>query len=531
MTATDCGLAADQADIQAEIFAFLSDPVTYRARKEAGTSERNDLVRVERIDTHGAVVFLAGADVYKVKRAVRFPFMDFSSLEKRRAACEHEIAVNRRNAPELYLGTVPIRRDAGGLHLGGARGAIVEWAVHLRRFDETQTFDRLADRGELDLDLMAPLAETIAVAHELAPLRGNGTTSMLRCWLEDTLDALASSGDIFPADEVSALRRDCVALFAEVAPILDARGRAGFVRLCHGDVHLRNIALYEGRPVLFDAIEFDDRIATCDILYDFAFVLMDLWQRGLRHHANCLFNLYLWQIHENELALEGLVTLPLFLALRAGIRARVTAALRRLEPEAREDHLAEAQRFFAAAQDFVKTKLVRLIAVGGLSGSGKSTLAKGIAPALGRAPGAVHLRSDIERKRLFHVGAHETLPEDAYRPEITLQVYTRLRHLAAIALKAGHCVIVDAVHAKAEERTALADLAAQIDVPFAGFWLAAPAEVLFARVEARSNDASDAKAAVVREQLGWDLGPLDWQRLEASQPLTELTEEALKRIG
>ncbi|MHB8885217.1 MAG: bifunctional aminoglycoside phosphotransferase/ATP-binding protein [Methylovirgula sp.] len=527
MIAMDSELALDQADTQAGIFAFLSDPATYRFQTEAGARDVGEVVR---IDTHGAVVFLAGPDVYKVKRAVRFSFMDFSSLEKRRVACEHEIAVNRRNAPELYLGTVPIRRDVDGLHLGGARGAIVEWAVHLRRFDETQTFDRLADRGELALDLMAPLAETIAAAHELAPVRGIGATSMLRFWLEDTLEALASSDDIFP-DQVDALRRDCMALFAELVPILDTRANAGFVRLCHGDLHLRNIALFEGRPVLFDAIEFDDAIATCDILYDFAFVLMDLWQRGLRTHANRLFNLYLGHIRETELTLEGLVTLPLFLALRAAIRARVTAALCRLEPEVCEGHIADARRFFAAAQDFVKVEPVRLIAIGGLSGSGKSTLAKEIASSLGRAPGAVHLRSDVERKRLFNVSAGETLPDEAYRPEITQQVYARLRHLAAIALEAGQSVIVDAVHAKPEERDALDALAAQIDVPFAGFWLHAPVETLVARVAARTNDVSDAKPSVVREQLGWDLGPLDWQRLDASRPIAELADMVLKRIA
>lgn len=512
-------VAADQS----EVFAFLADPATYALD---GTADA-----IARIDTHGAVVFLAGPDVYKVKRAVQFPFMDFSSLEKRRSACEHEIAVNRRNAPELYLGVVPIRRDAKGLHLGGAQGAIVEWAVHLRRFDETQTFDKLADRGALDLNLMAPLAETIAAAHEHAPIGGDGATQMLRRRLEDTLEALASADDIFPADEVVALRRNCDVLFAEVAPILDAREKAACVRLCHGDLHLRNIALYEGRPVLFDAIEFDDSIATCDILYDFAFVLMDLWQRGLQLHASRLFNLYLWRIGEIEPALEGLAALPLFLALRAAIRARVTAALCRLEPDACEDRIAEARRFFAAAQDFVKDKPGCLVAVGGLSGSGKSTLAKDIAPSLGRAPGAVHLRSDIERKRRFNVGASETLPDAAYHPKITMLVYARLRHLALVALEAGHSVIVDAVHARPEERDALASLATQIDVPFTGFWLEAPTEVRVARVEARANDASDAKAAVVREQLGWELGPVSWQKLDASRPLGELTVAALKRIG
>ncbi len=425
---------------------------------------------------------------------------------------------------------MPIRRDAKGLHLGGAQGAIVEWTVHLRRFDETQTFDRLADRGELDLKLMAHLAEAIAAAHAHAPVGGHGATQMLRHRLEDTLDGLAAASDIFPADEVGALRQNCLALFAAVESCLIAREKAGCVRLCHGDLHLRNIVLYEGRPVLFDAIEFDDFIATCDILYDFAFVLMDLWQRGLRAHASRLFNLYLWRIRKSESALEGLPALPLFLALRAAIRARVTAALTRLEPQARDARIAEARRFFAAAQDFVKIKPVRLIAVGGLSGSGKSTLAKALAPLIGRAPGAVHLRSDIERKRLFNVGACAPLPDEAYRPEISAKVYEHLRHLAELALQGGHSVIVDAVHAKLKERDALAALAARMKVPFTGFWLEVPAEILVARVEARANDASDAKAATVQQQLGWELGAMRWEKLDATRSLNELTEAVLKTI-
>ncbi len=531
MTGTEAELAADQAALQAEVFAFLADPASYGLSRQADSGGENGAMRVERIDTHGAVVFLAGAEVHKVKRAIRFPFMDFSSLEKRRAACENEIAVNRRNAPQLYLGTVPVRRDARGLHLGGEDGEIVEWTVHLRRFDETRTFDKLADRGELDLALMAPLAEAIADAHEHAPVRGDGTTQMLHRRLEDTLDALAAASDIFPADELARLGRDFLALFAAIEPRLVARERAGCVRLCHGDLHLRNIVLYEGRPLLFDAIEFDDSIATCDILYDFAFVLMDLWQRGLQLHANRLFNLYLWRIRESESALEGLAALPLFLALRAAIRARVTAALCRLEAEARASPIAEARRFFAAAQDFLKSKPTRLVAIGGLSGSGKSTLAKEVAPSIGRAPGAVHLRSDIERKRLFNASADEKLPDEAYRAEITAKVYERLRRLAEITLAAGHSVVVDAVHAKPEERDALAALAARMKLPFTGFWLEAPAETLVARVEARTDDASDAKAAIVREQLTWPLGLLDWERLDATRPMRELTEMALKRIG
>jgi aminoglycoside phosphotransferase family enzyme/predicted kinase len=504
-----------QGEVQAEVFAFLAG-----ANASPAT----------RIDTHGAVVFLTGDDVYKVKRAVRFPFMDFSSLEKRRIACEHEIAVNRRNAPEIYLGTVPIRRDGKELHLGGAHGEIVEWAVHLVRFDETQTFDKLAERGALDLALMEPLAETIASAHALAPRDGAEAIPIFRRRLEDTLDGLAAARDIFPGADLRAFSDELRRQFDLVEPLLRQRAEAGYVRLVHGDLHLRNIALHQGRPLLFDAIEFDDSIATCDILYDFAFLLMDLTQRGLKIHANRVFNLYLWKIREIDETIDGLAALPLFLALRAAIRARVTVALSRIEPKAREARIAEAGRFFAAAQVFLVPNPARLIAIGGLSGSGKSTLAKGLAAFIGRAPGAVHLRSDIERKRLFNVNAHEPLPHDAYQLEVTEKVYARLRSLAEHALKAGQSVVVDAVHARPDERDALEAVANRLGVPFWSFWLDAPAEILIERVKARTNDASDADTSVVEAQIGFDRGAMRWHVLDARQPLDKLKSSALSAI-
>lgn len=522
MTASGSDSLADQAETQARVFAFLADPVTHGLEASAV---------VRRIETHGAIVFLAGEYAYKVKRAVRFPFMDFSSLEKRRVACEHEIEVNRANAPEIYLCALPIRQSDDGLRLGDVAGTVVEWAVHLHRFDETQTFDHLADRDALDIALMAPLADTIMAAHRRAKIGGAGATEMLRKRLEDTLDGLTAASDIFPSAETAAIREKSCAAFDRIAPLLAARAGGKQVRHCHGDLHLRNIVLYNEHPLLFDAIEFDDTIATCDILYDFAFILMDLWQRGLKAHAGRLFNLYLWQATEVETTLSGLAALPLFLALRAAIRARVTVALCRVHSESRDKHIDEARRFFAAAQSFLQSSETKLVAVGGLSGTGKSTFAQALAHDIGCAPGAVHLRSDVERKRLFNVGAQQRLPSDAYNPDVTEKVYTRLRVLAKLALEAGHSVIVDAVHAKADERDALAALAQELGVPFAGFWLEAPAETLIARVEVRENDASDAKEAVVRQQLSWDLGEIGWEKLDASRPIDELRAAALKQLA
>ena len=298
------------------MFVFLQDPRTY------GRTEP-----VIRIDTHSAAVFLAGPDVYKVKRAVRFPFMDFSTLEKRHAVCEAEIVVNRGNAPDLYLGVVPITLNGDVLRLGG-NGQVIEWTVHLRRFDENATLDRLATNGPFSAELIDKLAQAVVAAHRRAPLHnGCPATRVLRQLLQETVDELANAADLFPPKQKVAFRAALVAAFEGAEPLLLRRGERAQVRRCHGDLHLGNLVLINKAPVLFDALEFDETIATCDILYDLAFLLMDLCKRGLLANANRLFNRYLSLSDDAPLQIEGLAALPLFLSLRAAIRAKVIAAL------------------------------------------------------------------------------------------------------------------------------------------------------------------------------------------------------------
>ncbi|WP_026606257.1 AAA family ATPase [Methylocapsa acidiphila] len=500
---------------QSDVFAFLSDPAVHKIAEP-----------VTRIDTHGAAVFLAGRDAYKVKRAVHFPFMDFSTLELRRRACENELAVNKANARDLYLGVVPISRDKDGLNLKGA-GAIVEWAVHLRRFDESRTLDRLAERGELDQDIVAKLADEIVAAHRRAPRAVEvGSTLSLERQIEETLDSLDASPEIFPPSEALALRAAMTGAFARATPLLLAREAQGKARRCHGDLHLRNIVMIESIPVLFDAIEFDDAIATCDILYDLAFLLMDLWTRGLLHHANLLLNRYVSACDDVEREIEGLAALPLFLSLRAAIRAKVT----KLEPAKTESVLALAHKNFVAAGAFLRPFPLDLVAIGGRSGTGKSTLARAIAALIGRAPGALHLRSDVERKRLFGFGEYDRLPESAYRKEHSIQTYARLHDLAALALAAGQSVVLDAAHLNAAERDAAAELARKAGARFSGIWLEASTGLLADRVAARRRDASDATPEVVAAQAKMLAGDIDWRRLDATRPLEAIATEAVAEI-
>ncbi|HQS11021.1 MAG TPA: AAA family ATPase [Xanthobacteraceae bacterium] len=500
----DSHVVADQNPV----FAFLAEPSTHGGAP------------VSRIDTHGAAVFLAGDLAYKVKRAVAFPYMDFSTLEKRRAACERELEVNRANAPGIYLGVVPIVRTANGLAPGGlalgSAGVPVDYAVKMRRFDEARTLDRL-EREAFTPALLAALAGAVHAAHARAPVIGDmaDAAAPLARIIEQNAVDFADNPELFAPDAARALTHATSDALAAVAPLLRTRAAQGYVRRCHGDLHLRNIVLLEGAPVLFDAIEFNDDIAICDVLYDLAFLLMDLWERGLPGAANAVLNRYLWAGPAEHYA--GLAALPLFLSLRAAIRAKVQAAgLAHVPDERQATARGEIAHYFAQARAFLAPAKPLLLAIGGLSGTGKSTLAAALAPGMGRAPGAVILRSDIERKRMAGVGETETLPPHAYTPEATQAVYERMRLRAALALAAGQAVIADAVHARPQEREAIEAVAGTTSADFLGLWLDAPIGTLIARVEQRRGDASDATAEVVRRQADYDLGAMSWHRIEAS---------------
>jgi aminoglycoside phosphotransferase family enzyme/adenylate kinase family enzyme len=483
----------------------------------------------ERIDTHAAIVFLAGGTAWKLKRAVWFPFLDFATLEKRRAACEAEVRLNRRTAPDIYLGCQPITRGTDGTLALGGEGEAIDWVVVMRRFDQDLLFDRMAERGALTADHITELADEIAEFHGAAGQRAEfGGAEAIRWIVEDDIAEMASMPETFGETAVGTLKHLSDDALAKCAELLDERREAGFVRHCHGDLHLRNIFLWKGRPTLFDCLEFDENLACIDVLYDLAFLLMDLEHRGRGDFANLAVNRYLQRTGD----LGGLAALPLFLSCRAAIRAKVEASgatMQRDEAEA-DGMRAAARDYLSLATAFLAPHAPMLIGIGGESGSGKSTIAAAAAPRLGGAPGALILRSDVTRKRLFGRLMEEPLPQEAYGKEATARTFGRLIEDAKIALAAGMTVIADAVYAVPAERDALEQAARDAGASFHGFWIDVPLEVRIERVSGRRGDASDATVDFLRAHPTREQGPMGWTRIDASGTVDEVVERLLDKV-
>lgn len=503
---------------QSSVVAFLSSPATH-----AGAA-------VERIDTHASIVFLAGERAWKLKRAVRYDYLDYSTADQRRAMCEAEVRINRRTAPALYRGVTPVTRQAdGSLTMGGA-GTPVDWLVEMSRFDQNGLFNRLAEAGVLPLELMGRLAHAIAGFHETADRRvSQGGWDAMRRVIDGNAAGFAEEGAGILDPVTCAKLTNCARIALDRGNVLlDQRRADGLVRQCHGDLHLRNIVLLDGQPTLFDAIEFNDEISSIDVLYDLAFLLMDLGRLELPHHANLLWNGYLADTAD----LDGLPLMPLFVSCRAAVMAKTTATSANLQTDAdrRLELQALASDYLSRAAALLDPAPPRLVAVGGLSGSGKSTLASALAPSVGAAPGAVVIRSDELRKKLCGVKPLDRLGPEGYTDEVSRRVYTTLMEQADKVVRSGYTAIGDAVFADSADRDAIQHVAGAAGVPFVGLWLEAAEPVLISRVEGRGPDASDAGIEVVRRQLARRLDALRWHRCDASGTRQQVCDDALKII-
>ncbi len=483
---------------QTEVVTFLSDPATHGCDAD-----------IELITTHSAHVFLTRDLAFKIKRAVKYNYLDFTTLEKRREVIERELALNAPAAPMIYDRVVAITREASDQLALDGKGEPVEYALRMHRFPHKAELTCIADAGNLTTKIAEKLGAAAAEYHAAAERREIDGAVLIGEITEELRDAFSGMKASLGQDRLAEFFERTEQVFTNVAPMLSRRAKAGHVRRCHGDLHLKNLVIIEGETVPFDALEFDERLGTCDVFYDLAFLVMDLLHRGLTDQANVVLNRYLWETED----FAGLAALPLFLSIRAAIRSMV--AVQTASGTASEEIASDARNYLNQAIDYLSPLPPRIVAIGGVSGTGKTTIATRIAPGLGRAPGAVHLRSDLQRKRLFGVDPFERLPDEAYRPEATRDVYARLVNRAEQVLRSRHSVIVDATFLSEFQRAAFRSLADRMEVPFDGIWLSADPATLTRRVDTRSGDASDADVDVLRAQLEREKMPVDWVCVDA----------------
>ena len=456
------------------------------------------------IETHVSAIYRAETVVWKMKKAVRFDFLDQSRLDQRRRFLMRELALNSWAAPGLYHAVLPITRDENGaLQIGGAPDAALEWVIEMERVPEADFFVRIAADGRLDPALLDRVADMVAAYHAGLPsVDLDLEQSLLNVVAGDERAGVAAG---LPPAKVAECGKAMRGALALRTAWLARRAESGFVRRAHGDLHLANLCMWRGEPVPFDALEFSESLATIDLGHDLAFLLMDLDRRVSRAAANRVFSRYLARTGDYT-SLRGLA---LFLSMRAMVRAHVRAS----------QGIADAVDYFAAATNYLHPDRMIVVAVGGLPGTGKSTLARTLAPELGAAPGALVLRSDEIRKRLCQAAPEQRLRPAAYDPEMDQWVHNEMMEGVRQSIFARHAVIVDATFIEPAYRAALAELAASFGAPFVGLWLRAPMETLEQRIAARRNDASDATVTLLRRIAALDPGVRLWHDIDASDAM------------
>jgi len=459
---------------------------------------------VSLLETHISWVLLAGEYAYKIKKPVNFGFLDFSDLQLRGHFCMEEVRLNRRTAPDLYLDVVDLTGTEERPEFGGA-GPVIEYAVRMQRFDPEQGFDRLLARHELSREHVEDLGVALADLHEAAAVapadaKWGSSDEVIGPMRDNFTDLKKYLGDDGRQSLLDRLNSWTEERFARLKNLISERRQQGFVRECHGDVHLGNVTLVDGRATLFDCIEFSPDLRWTDVMADLAFMVMDLHEHDAGSYAWVLIDRYLAQTGDYE----GLALLDFYVVYRAMVRAKVAALGLGEDPDANQHILAIVDRYLACADRVIVARQPLLLLTCGVSGSGKSYLARSLLANCG----LIRLRSDVERKRLAGLGEYgrseSGLGDGLYGLSSTQKTYQRLLSLAEAVTNAGLPVLVDATFLNRQQRDAFRELAKTRDIPFGVLHCSAPEPVLRDRVSRRAingNDPSEADLAVLESQL------------------------------
>jgi len=484
--------------------------------------------KIELIETHISCVLLTGDFAYKIKKPVNFGFLDFSTLEKRHTFCLNELSLNRRLAPDIYLDVVTISGVPDKPVINGS-GEVFEYAVKMAQFPQSAQLDHRLAAGKLNVEHMDAIARMVADFHQAIDIADDsmdyGNNHAVYQPVEENFIQIREHLDTGKYDEtLTMLQSWSQSAFVKLKPVFEQRKHDGFIRECHGDMHLRNLLWLNGGPVAFDCIEFNSQLRWIDVISEVAFLVMDLQDRKQPQLANRFLNSYLQATGDYA----GLAVLPFYLCYRALVRAKVNALRleqKNITQQERVQAVADFESYLELAKVYTQQAIPKLIIMRGLSASGKSTVSQQLLDAMG----LIRIRSDVERKRLFSIASSDKaaneIDQGIYSAQASQQTYAKLLELALQVVSAGYSVIIDAAFLKHEQRQPFQQLAERLRVGYLVLEVTAPPAVLRQRIVARKNDVSDADLAVLEHQL------LHWMPLHEDELKTAIsvnTEEALQ---
>ncbi|MDH5423855.1 MAG: AAA family ATPase [Gammaproteobacteria bacterium] len=485
----------------------------------------HDVTDIVMLQTHISWVFLTGQYAYKVKKPMDFGFLNFTELSQRKHFCEEEIRLNKRLADEIYLETVCITGSAESPALNGA-GDAIEYAVKMSQFEQSQLADNLLNDGKILPQHIDDIADQVASFHQSIQVSGNqsvlGTSTIVNAPVIqnfEQLDPLIK--DDHARAQLARLKSWSETEFDKICHLLDQRKQNGFIRECHGDMHLGNMALINDQITIFDGIEFNDEFRWIDVMSEVAFLFMDLFDRKKTNYAYRFLNRYL----EHTGDYEGMQIFRFYLVYRAMVRAKIasfTLLTPDLSAQEQEKIMLQYSSYSDLAEHFTQTGELSLNITHGVSGSGKTTISQRLL----EEKGLIRIRSDIERKRLYHLAstAASKSPLDGgiYSKEAGIKTYMQLKKFARLALSSGFSVIADATFLETADRRAFQELAAEFSAKYAIIECEADETELTKRIIARrgdENNASEADLSVLKKQLS-SMMPLEEDEKVYIQPST-----------